>query len=149
MDQTTTDIGSRLRQAREELAAIEHNDFGRLPGGVFRRSARFEAEPPVGPLPRHEADWKNRLRLPLRLPAVLVTIVGILICGSLILVRGPVPREASDGRVMLNAVEAGPSDDTAQTDDSDGTKEVAFPKAAIAHRRAPSLRLEILAKGPC
>lgn len=57
MDQTT-DIGSRLRQFREEraltlrdiatttkisltaLAAIEHNDFGRLPGGVFRRAYR-------------------------------------------------------------------------------------------------------------
>ena len=55
MDQTATDIGSRLRQARElrgltlrdiaattkismmALVAIEQNDFERLPGGVFRR----------------------------------------------------------------------------------------------------------------
>lgn len=53
MDQIATDIGSRLRQAREKrgltlrdiattteismtaLAAIEHNDFARLHSGVF------------------------------------------------------------------------------------------------------------------
>jgi cytoskeletal protein RodZ len=56
MDQTATDMGSRLRQAREQrgltlrdvarttkismsvLVAIEHNDFARLPGGAFRRA---------------------------------------------------------------------------------------------------------------
>ena len=56
MDQIATDIGSRLRQAREQrgltlrdiatttkismtaLAAIEHNDFACLPSGVFRRA---------------------------------------------------------------------------------------------------------------
>ena len=92
MEQITTDIGSRLRQAREQrgltirdianttkistaaLNAIEHNDFARLPGGVFRRAyvrafaaevgldadeltreyrARFETEIPAGPLPPH------------------------------------------------------------------------------------------------
>jgi cytoskeletal protein RodZ len=55
MDQTAIDIGSRLRQAREQrgltlrdiaattkisvlaLVAIEQNAFDRLPGGVFRR----------------------------------------------------------------------------------------------------------------
>ena len=55
MEHITTDIGSRLRQAREHrgltlrdiaattkismtaLVAIEQNDFERLPGGVFRR----------------------------------------------------------------------------------------------------------------
>src|SRR3989304_6323930 len=57
------------------LAAIEHNDFARLPGGVFRRAyvrafaaevglnadelvreyrARFETELAAGPLLRHE-----------------------------------------------------------------------------------------------
>jgi cytoskeleton protein RodZ len=56
MDQRVTDIGTRLRQARETrgltlrdiatttkismtaLTSIERNDFSRLPGGVFRRA---------------------------------------------------------------------------------------------------------------
>jgi cytoskeletal protein RodZ len=56
MEHITTDIGSRIRQAREQrgltirdianttkistaaLNAIEHNDFARLPGGVFSRA---------------------------------------------------------------------------------------------------------------
>jgi cytoskeleton protein RodZ len=56
MDHETTDIGSRLQQAREQrgltlrdianatkisttvLNAIEHNEFAHLPGGVFRRA---------------------------------------------------------------------------------------------------------------
>ena len=187
MDEIPTDIGSRLRQARETrgltlrdiatttkismtaLVAIEDNDFARLPGGVFSRAyvrafaaevgldadeltreyrARFETEIPAGPLLRHEADWKHRLRLSYRFPAVMVTIVGILICGSLILERGQVPDEASDER-MLSAVEADLTDDTEQTDDSDGTEEVAFANAAVADIRAPSLRLELRTKGPC
>jgi cytoskeletal protein RodZ len=187
MEQITTDIGSRIRQAREQRAltirdianttkistaalnAIEHNDFARLPGGVFSRAyvrafaaevglngdelareyrARFETEPPAGPLMRHEADWKHRLRLSHRFPAVLATIVGILICGSLILERDQAPDEVSDGR-MLSAVEADHPDNTSQTDNSDGTEEVAFANAAVADIRAPSLRLEIRTKGPC
>ena len=74
---------------------------------------------------------------------MLVTLVGILICGSLILQRAQVPDEASDERLMLSAVEADLPDDTAQTDDPDGTEEVAFANAAVADIRAPSLRLEI------
>ena len=50
---------------------------------------------------------------------------------------------------MLSAVEADLPDNTAQTDDSDGTEEVAFANAAVADIRAPSLRLEIRTKGPC
>lgn len=50
---------------------------------------------------------------------------------------------------MLDAVEADIPDDTAQTDDSDGTEEVAVANAVVADVRAPSLRLEIRAKGPC
>jgi len=48
--------------------------------------ARFEAEPPAGLFQRH--DWPHRLSLAHRFPALLVTIVGILICGSLILECG-------------------------------------------------------------
>lgn len=187
MDQIATDIGSRLRQARETrgltlrdiatttkismtaLVAIEHNDFARLPGGVFRRAyvkafaaevglnaddlareyrVRFETELSAGPLLRHEAAWKRRLRLPHRLPAVLVTTVGIVICGLLILQHGQVSDRASDGRI-LTAVEADPPVNTAQTDASDGSQEVAFASGAAADIGAPSLRLEIQTKGPC
>jgi cytoskeletal protein RodZ len=101
MDHLATDMGSRIRQAREQrgltlrdlanttkistsaLHAIEHNDFARLPGGVFRRAyvravaaevgldadaltreyrARFEIEMAAGPLPPHRADWFDRVR---------------------------------------------------------------------------------------
>ena len=121
MECITTDIGSRIRQAREQrgltlrdianttkistaaLNAIEHNDFARLPGGVFSRAylrafatevgldadeltreyrARFETEIPAGPLPRPRTNWFDRVRPFYRLPTILVT-VGILI-GSVI-----------------------------------------------------------------
>jgi hypothetical protein len=110
--------------------------------------ARFETELPAGPLLKREADWKDRLRLRQPLPTVLVTIVGILICGSLILERGRVPDEASDGR-LLSAVEADLPDNPPQTEDSDGTEEVGFANAAVADVRTPSLRLEIRTKGSC
>lgn len=187
MDQAATDIGSRLRQAREKrgltlrdiatttkismtaLAAIEHNDFARLPAGVFRRAyvrafaaevglnadelareyrARFETEPPALPFHRHEADWKNRLGLRQRLPAVLVAIIGVLICGSLVLERSPAPYQAAEGPEILDAVGQPPPDSTA-TDDSNETTQVAFAAAAGAGLPAPSLRLEIRTKGPC
>jgi cytoskeletal protein RodZ len=100
MDHMATDIGSRLQQAREQrgltlrdianttkistavLNAIEHNDFARLPGGVFSRAyvrafatevgldadeltreyrARFETEIPAGTLPPHKADRYDQI----------------------------------------------------------------------------------------
>lgn len=178
MDQIATDIGSRLRQAREArgltlrdiatttkismtaLVAIEHNDFARLPGGVFRRAylgafatevglnadalvreyrATFETEPPAAPLSRHEADWKHHLRLSHRFPAALATILGLLIGGWLIVERGPVVYEASDERGTPDAVAA----------DSDGTEDVTFTNAAAAAVGGPSLRLEVRTNGPC
>lgn len=187
MDQIATDIGSRLRQAREwrgltlrdiaattkismmALRAIEQNDFDHLPGGVFRRGyirafaaevgldadelvreyrARFETELPAAPLPRPEADWKNRLRLGQRLPAVLV-IVGVVIGGSLLLERGQVLHEGAEGPGTPDAVEVEIPDGTAQTDDSDSTAEVAFATAAVTDIRALSLRLEIRTTGLC
>jgi cytoskeletal protein RodZ len=187
MDQIATDIGSRLRQAREQrgltlrdiatttkismtaLNAIEHNDFSRLPGGVFRRAylrafaaevglngdelareyrARYETEPPADPLSPHEADWKHRLRLSRQFPAVLVSIVGILISGALIVERGHVPDEASEGPGTLDVAQKPLPGDTTPTDDSDGTEGVALAHAAVADGRA-SLRLDIRTRGPC
>jgi cytoskeletal protein RodZ len=187
MEHITTDIGSRLRQAREQrgltirdianttkiapaaLNAIEHNDFARLPGGVFRRAyvrafaievgldadeltreyrSRFEIETPAGPLPPRKADWSDRVRALDRLPALLVT-VGILIGGLVILKRAQIPHESPDERPTLGAVEAHLPEDIAPTDDRDATEEVALENAAASTTGAPSLRLEIRLHGPC
>jgi hypothetical protein len=80
----------------------------------------------------------------------LATIVGILICGALLLDRRPVLYEASDGQVTPGAAEVDiTNDDTPQTDDSSGTAPVALATAAITDSEAPSLRLEIRAAGLC
>jgi cytoskeletal protein RodZ len=187
MEHITTDIGSRIRQAREQrgltirdvanttkistaaLNAIEHNDFARLPGGVFRRAyvrafatevgldadeltreyrARFEIEVAAGPPRPRKADWFDRIRPFYRLPTVLVT-VGILIGGSVILKRAHIPRESPDERLTLNAVEADLPQDAAPMDERDATEEVALANAAVSDTGVPSLRLEIRLHGPC
>jgi len=188
MEHITTDIGSRIRQAREQrgltirdianttkistsaLNAIEHNEFARLPGGVFSRAyvrafatevgldadeltreyrARFEIEIATGPLPPHRADWFDRVRPFYRLPTVLVT-VGILIGGSVILQRAQIAHQSPDERSTLNAVEADLPEDTVPTDERDATEEVAFAaKVAVSEAGAQSLRLEIRVNGPC
>jgi len=187
MEHITTDIGSRIRQAREQrgltirdiasttkistaaLNAIEHNEFARLPGGVFRRAyvrafatevgldadelmreyrSRFEIETPARPLPPHKADWYDRVRAPYRLPAVLVTL-GILIGGVVILQRAQIPHESPDERSTLSAVEADRLEDTAPTDERDDTEKAAVANAAVSGTGAPSLRLEIRLHGPC
>jgi cytoskeleton protein RodZ len=187
MEHITADIGSRIRHAREQrgltlrdianttkistaaLNAIEHNDFARLPGGVFSRAyvrafatevgldadeltreyrARFETEIAAGPLPPHKADWYDRLRPLYPLPAVLVT-VGILIGGSVILKRAQIPHESPDERSTLNPVEADLPEDIAPTDERDATEEVAFANSAVSEAGVQSLRLEIRVNGPC
>jgi cytoskeleton protein RodZ len=187
MNQMATDIGSRLQHAREQrgltlqkiaastkipvraLSAIEHGDFGRLPGGVFRRAylrtfaaavgldadeivreyrARFETEPSGGPLLRHEASWRDRLCVPLRLPTTLVAIIGILIGGSLISQQGRIRQEAPEPGVA-GPVEAGHSEEGPQADDSNAEEGIAFANAAVADVTAPALRLEIRTTGPC
>jgi cytoskeleton protein RodZ len=188
MDQMATDIGSRLQHAREQrgltlqdiaattkipmraLSAIEQSDFGRLPGGVFRRAylrafaaevgldgdklareyrARFETEPSDEPLPRHQAPWSDRFRVPLRLPTALVTIVGILIGGSLISQQGQIRQQSWAGPGVQSPVEAGSSEGSPQTDDSNAEEGVAVANAAVADGTVPALRLEIRTTGPC
>jgi hypothetical protein len=110
-----TDIGSRLQQAREArgqslrdvaettkismfcLRAIEANDFGRLPGGIFRRAyVRSFAETvgldagevvgdyqtcfePNGVSPFKNAPGAGRVSTALRVVALVVAGVGILL----------------------------------------------------------------------
>jgi len=187
MEHIATDIGSRIRQARERrgltlrdiarttkistaaLNAIEHNEFARLPGGVFSRAylrafaievgldadeltreyrSRFEIETPAGPLPPRKADWSDRIRALDRLPAVLVT-VGILIGGLVILKRAQIPHESPHEQSTLGAVRPHRPEDIAPTDDPDATEEIALENAAVNETGAPSLRLEIRLHGPC
>jgi cytoskeleton protein RodZ len=188
MNQMATDIGSRLQNAREQrglalqeiagstkvpvraLSAIEHGDFGRLPGGVFRRAylrafaaavgldadeivreyrARFETEPSDGPLLRHEASWRDRFRVPLRLPTTLVTIVGILIGGSLISQQGQSRQEDAKEPSAPSPAEVPASEGSSQTDNSNPEEGVGLAAAAVADATAPALRLEIRTTGPC
>jgi cytoskeleton protein RodZ len=184
----TTDIGSRIRQAREQrgltirdianttkisssaLNAIEHNEFARLPGGVYSRAyvrafatevgldadeltreyrARFEIEIAAGPLPPRKADWFDRVRSFYQVPTAVLVTVGILSGGSVILKRAQIPHESPDERSTLNAFETDLPEETARTDERDATEEAAFANAAVSDAGAQSLRLEIRLNGPC
>jgi transcriptional regulator with XRE-family HTH domain len=186
MEHITTDIGSRIRHAREQrgltirdianttkistaaLNAIEHNDFTRLPGGVFRRAyvrafatevgldadeltreyrSRFEIETPAGPIPPQKADWSDRVPALYRLGIVLVT-VAMLIGAVVIQQRAQILHESQDERSTLSAVETDLPEDTVPTNES-GTEEVAVANAAVSETGAPSVRLEIRLHGPC
>ena len=179
MQLMATDIGSRLRQAREQrglslgdiaattkiptmsLAAIERNDFGRLPAGVFRRAfvrtfatevglnadelvgeyrARFEPAPAAPPVPPEPA-WRERLRAVQRRPVELIAIIGILIGGTLLLQQRQEPGEAPEGREMPAGVEA-PAGPESQGD-------VVHANAAEADSQRSPLRLDLRTTGPC
>jgi transcriptional regulator with XRE-family HTH domain len=182
----TTDIGSRIRQAREQrgltiqaianttkiptaaLVAIEHNEFSRLPGGLYSRAyvrtfatevgldadeltreyrARFEVEIAAEPPPPRRPDWYDWVRLSDRLPAVLLT-VSILIGGSVILQRAQIPHQ-SPGRLTVSAAEADLPEDPPPADERDAPEEVALATAAASETAERSLRLEIRLNGPC
>ncbi|MQA28303.1 MAG: DUF4115 domain-containing protein [Luteitalea sp.] len=188
MDQTATDIGSRLHQAREQrgltlrdianttkisttaLNAIEHNDFARLPGGVFRRAyvrafaaevglnadelareyrAKFEAELPADALPMHDAGYDDRSRTLRRAAAGLAICLGLLICGLLLMGLTRFRQEPSHEDRTLNAVESNPPEAAAPTDELDGIEHVEFVNTAVADTGAASLRLELRLNGPC
>jgi hypothetical protein len=80
----------------------------------------------------------------------LAVIVGILLCGALLLDRRPALYEALDGQDTPGAPEVDiTDDDTRLTDDSTGTAPGALATAAITNTGAPSLRLEIRTTGLC
>ena len=183
MNEMAADIGSRVRQAREQrgltlqkiagstkipvraLGAIERGDFGLLPGGVFRRAylrtfaaavgldaeeivreyrAHCETEPADGPLLRHEASWRDRFRVPLRLPTTLVTIVALLIGGSLISQQGRITQEEPG---VPDSIETGNPEEPPETAEPNTEEGIALANAAVAEVTAPALRLEIRMTG--
>ena len=187
MEHITTDIGSRIRHAREQrgltirdianttkistaaLNAIEHNDFARLPGGLFRRAyvrafatevgldadeltreyrSRFEIETPAGPITPQTAHWYDRVPALYRLPVVSVTL-AMLIGGVVMQQRAQIPRESQDDRSTLRAVETDRPEDTVPPEEWDTTEEVAVANAAVSETGMPSVRLEIRLDGPC
>jgi cytoskeleton protein RodZ len=185
MDQITPDIGSRLRVAREErgltlrdvanvtkisttaLHAIEHNEFARLPGGVFRRAyvrafaaevglngdelareyrAQFEIEVPVGPLVLHTASPDRPPRF-LRWLAVAAS-AGIVLMGilTLLTLQGRPPlADAQWAGAAADPVEGLAVSDE-EANDRDG---VALASTTVVETNARPLRLEIRADGPC
>jgi cytoskeletal protein RodZ len=188
MEQLTTDIGSRIRQARERrgltirdvaqttkisqsaLNAIEHNEFHRLPGGVFRRAyiravanevgldadgltreyrARFEPETTAGPSAPRTTGWFDRVRPTYLLP-IVVPLVGILIGGAVSLRRAQIIQEVPVELATIDLVDGDLSEDTVPTDERDSTEQLTFAaNAAIGQPGGQSLRLEIRFNGPC
>ncbi len=124
MEPNRMDIGACLRHAREArgmtlrdiamttkistsaLGAIERNDFGRLPGGVFRkayvkafavevglsadelaREYRAQFEPPTRSalVAEPRVGWFDRQSVSRRMTALVIVIIGLVICALLIL----------------------------------------------------------------
>jgi cytoskeletal protein RodZ len=165
-----SDIAAATKISMTALVAIEQNDFNRLPGGVFRPGyvrtfaaevgldgdalareyrATFETEPPAAPPPRRGVAWPSRLRLAQPLPVVSATIVGIVICGVLLLNREPLSSEDSEGQPAPGLEQVDIAHAVPRADDADGMAAVALATAAVADLQAPSLRLEIRITGLC
>lgn len=188
------DIGSHLRRAREQrgltlrdiadatkismraLNAIEHNDFARLPGGVFRKAyvrafaaevgldadkvareyrATFEPEILVDPLLMPGGGCDDRARRLRRAAAVAAAAGGLLIAGLLLLKPAQIPQGPPGDERMLNEVVAvnevvaGRPDGTVLSDQPEGIDEASFATAAVVEAGDPALRLEIRLTGLC
>lgn len=163
------DIGARIRNAREQrgltlrdianttkisaaaLDAIEHNDFDRLPGGVFRRAyvrtfaaevglnadevtreyrARFETEVPAGPLLREEPGCTDRTRALHWLASALAVGFAILIYWFVIAKFAERGRGSSNEDSTSSAIVARLPEELVPPGESDDPEEVAFANAA-------------------
>jgi cytoskeletal protein RodZ len=187
MHQIATDIGSRLRHAREKrgltirdianitkistaaLDAIEHNDFARLPGGLFGRayvrafavevglnadelSREYrdcvEAAVSACPLLVHETDSGDRARTLRWLVAVFIIGGGLLIGGLLISNTAHSPQQPSGEGPLVVVAGAGLSERTASAGQPKEA-DVALAKAIVAEADTMPLQLEIQLHGPC
>jgi transcriptional regulator with XRE-family HTH domain len=179
MDQGKADIGSRLRQARQgrglslrdianatkisalALEAIERNEFGRLPGGVFRRAyvrafaaevgldadelvreyrSRFDPEPVADSQPMHGASWDARMLMLGGLAAGAAGI-GLLSGGLLLSWLAQVPEMLPDEELVLTERATGLPDTTASIAESEAVEPSLA--TAVAETRDAALRLEM------
>jgi transcriptional regulator with XRE-family HTH domain len=186
MDQGKADIGSRLRQARQRrglslrdianvtkistlaLKAIERNEFGRLPGGVFRRAyvrafaaevgldadelvreyrSRFDPEPVADSQPTHGAGWNGGgFRLGGRAAGAVVGL-GLLAGGLLLSRPAQVPQMMPDEELVLSERATGLPDSTALTTESEGV--APSLATAVAATRDAAFRVEMRFTGWC
>lgn len=179
MDHETADIGARLRRAREQrglslrdiasvtkismmaLKAIEQNEFGRLPGGLFRKAyvrafaaavgldgdevareyrSRFEPEPVADMRPTHRRGWKGANDR--RVAAGAWAGIALLAAALLVSRQAQRPQALPDQERILNERGAGPPDTTTPVADSDSVEGGSFAMAA-AETGDPTFRLEM------
>jgi cytoskeletal protein RodZ len=184
MERQVSDIGSRLQQARERrglslrdlanttkisvatLNSIEHNDFARLPGGIFSRSyvrtfaaevglnghelvseyrRIFETQPPAEPDPPGAADTIGRSST-IRLLAVSATGIGMAMCALLFTNRAP-DQTPTDHAPTMEVIGGGVPE-TSPASQGDGEDELSAQRTA-ADGVAPALRLDIRPTGLC
>jgi cytoskeletal protein RodZ len=177
------DIGSRLRQARQRrelslrdianatkisiraLTAIEKNEFGRLPGGVFRRAyvrafaaevgldadelvreyrSRFEpeAEPVADRQPVRGTGWNGRALGLGGLAAGAFACVWLLAGGLLLSGPSPVPPVLPDEKLILNEPATGLADTTESIAESEGVAPSFATAAADTHGAAFRLEMQ-------
>ena len=183
MDHATADIGARLRRAREQrglslrdiasvtkismmaLKAIEQNEFGRLPGGLFRKAyvrafadavgldadevareyrSSFEPESVADMRPTHGRGWRDHANAQLVAAGALAGI-GLLAAGLLVSRPAQPPQPPPERELIVNKPTTGPPDTTAPVADSDGGS---FAMAA-SEMGDPRFRLEMWFTGRC
>jgi len=182
MDHATTDVGSRLQQAREQrgltrqdisritklststLKAIEQNEFGRLPGGIFRAAyirvvaaevgldpdglvrtyrATLETDTPAVPSPQAAGGARSVPALGWMAAAVIAAaaVSGMAWLTS----RAALPLEAQ----LVNAAATVGRQTAPPLVVPDATGAAVMANAVVAETGAPPLQLEIRFSGPC
>lgn len=103
---TLGDVATTTKISTSALGAIERNDFARLPGGVFRKAyvkafavevglsadelareyqAQFETPTRSAPTAEAGGGWFERQSFARRMTALVIVIIGLVICALLIL----------------------------------------------------------------
>ncbi len=117
------DVAERTKISVAALNAIEHNQFARLPGGVWRQAyvrafadevgldadtltraykTRFEPESPAGLRRHHQADGRDGKRARLAAMTLAVAVMIIAIGGLLLRMQSEHPNGTPDGVEILH-----------------------------------------------